>query len=343
MFVGIGGLFPKLALHSLWNISKDKAESITDTLCEYGLLSQMYVVLPSFCITRRYQDCVITHAVVSKYIFDIIMTKEIQYLSPYISSVNSIKQILQELTILFKKCYGADDLSILTPKEYLTYTLHLIEHVIIPFYLKLITMHALHDPHLMLLMLQKLIAIINSSYNEADILLKFYEKIVKLHYECNVLLRKAYDLNRALHRKVEQHLFSKNYEALIQTLGDYFKSASFGLIASKCIELTKEIIPHTENRLIKEFELFNERVILKTPEYHSVNLEKLPLLKRYISLHQEVDTVLRRKGDEIWELYSSLAFEDKLSKEFESIIQNYYSTLQVVAPTVSKSIRLSTH
>ena len=332
LFTGIGGLFPKLALHSLWNISRDSAINISDTLYAYGLLSRVCVTLPAFCHNSRHEDYVVTHVVISKYIVDSIMTDEVQKLSPHISSVEKNHPILKELTYLFKKHYGAEDLSSLTPKEYLTYTLHLIEHVIIPYYLKMITMHALHDPHLMLLMLQNLQTILCSS--EANVFFKFSEKFLKLMSKCQVLLRNSYNSNRALNKKVEQDLIKNQYTALIQTLVDYHKLASIGSVASECIELIKEIIPHAKSQLKEKLASLNESLLLKTSKYHSVNMEKLPLIKRYISLHQEVDEVLKMGGDKIHKLYKALAYEDKINQEFQFIIQNYQCILQEVAPTI---------
>ena len=129
--------------------------------------------------------------------------------------------------------------------------MHLIEHVIIPYYLKMITMHALHDPYLMLLMLQRLQTTINSSSNEWDILLKFSEKIVMLNCECNALLRNSYNSNRTLNKTIEQDLLGKNYDAMTKTLENYCNTASIGSVASKCIELVKQIMPNAEDTLIE--------------------------------------------------------------------------------------------
>ena len=314
LYTGIGGTFPTLALHSLWNTSKDSAEKISDTLCEYGLLSRGCVILPAFCQKNRYQDYVVTHVVISKYIVDSIMTDEVQYLSPHISSVEINHPILKELTSLFRQHYGADDLLELTPNEYLTYTLHLIEHVIIPHCLTMITMHALHDPHLMVLMLQNLQKI---CFSETGNLFKYSEKFLKLNSKCHTLVRNYYNSSRTLNKKVEENLFTKQYIALIHTLENYHKLVSIGSVASECIELINEIIPHAKS---KEIESLIERLLLKTSKYHSVNLEKLPLIKRYISLHKEIDTVLKMGGEEMFKLYEALAHEDKINQVFQSIV-----------------------
>ena len=334
LFTGIGGLFPKLALHSLWNISKTGAKNISDTLCDYGLLSQKCIVLPAYCKNIRYQDCVVTHTVISKYIVDSIKTHEVADLSPHISSVKINYPILHELTRLFKKCYGADDISSLTPKEYLSYTQHLIEHVVIPYYIKMITMHSLHDPHIMLLMLQKLQITIDSSSNENHILIQFSEEIVQLNSECNKVLRNSHNSNRMLNKKIEQQFLDKKYEAIMQTLEDYYKLTSIGSVASRCIELVKEIVPHAESHLTQDFQSLIQILLMRTHQYHSINMEKLPLIKKYIFLHKEIITVLEIETHKICKLYSSLAFEDRIKKEFENIIKNYYDILQIIAPTI---------
>ena len=331
LFTGIGGLFPKLALHSLWNISKDETEKITDTLCTHGLLSHKCIVLPAYCKNNRYQDCVVTHTVISKYIVDSVMTDEVADLSPHIQLDHPI---LNELKCLFKICYGADDISLLTPKDYLTYTQHLIEHVMIPYYLKMITMHALHDPHLMLIMLQKLQTIINSSGNENQILIQFSEKIVKLNSECNKILRNSHNSNRLLNKEIEQQFMDKQYEAITQTLEEYYKVANIGFVASRCIELVKEILPHAKSQLKEDFESLNRMLLMKTPAYHSVRMEKLPLIKKYISLHKEISTTLEVRTDEIWKLYTSLASKHTFEKELETIIENYRSKLKIIAPNI---------
>ena len=338
LYAGIGGLYPKLALYSLWNVSKENAEKTANKLFAYGLLSSKHIVLPSYCKVNKDLHCVVTHAVISQYIIDSIMVDQVAELSPHIFS-GAENPILKELTCLFKNNYGANDLSQFTPRDYLLYTMHLIEHVVIPYYLKMITMHALHDPYLMLLMLQRLQTTINSSSNEWDILLKFSEKIVMLNSECNALLRNSYNSNRTLNKNIEQDLFEKNYDAMTKTLENYSSTASIGSVASKCIELVKQIMPNAENTLIENFEFLIQMLLMRTHEYHPVNMEKLPLIQKYISLHKEISEVLEKRTDKIWKLYTSLTIEGNFNKELESITENYIITLKRVAPNIEESIK----
>ena len=338
LYAGIGGLYPKLALHSLWNVSKEKAEKIATKLCAYGLLSLKHIVLPAYCKVNRDQHCVVTHTVISQYIIDSIMVDQVAELSPYIIS-GAENTILKELTCLFKNNYGADDLSQFTPRDVLLYTMHLIEHVIIPYYLKMITIYTLHDPYLMLLMLQRLQITINSSGNEWDILLKFSEKIVMLNSECNTLLRNSHNSNRALNRKIEQNLFEKRYDTATQTLQDYYSTASIGSVASRCIELVNEIMLNTETALKENFEFLNEMFLMRTHKYHPVNMEKLPIIQKYISLHKEISEVLEKKTEEIQKLYTSLTIEGDFNEELNSISKKYTDTLQKVAPNIEKGIK----
>lgn len=339
LFTGIGGLYPKLALHSLWNISKEKADKTADTLCAYGLLSVKRIVLPAYCKVNREQDCVVTHTVLSQYIIDSIMIDEVGKLSPHIfSRMESL--ILSELTCLFKKCCGVNNLSDFLPKEYLMYTMHQIEHVIIPYHLKVITMHALHDPYLMLLMLQRLQTTIISSKSKDNIITAFSEKIVKLNIECNRLLRESHNSNRFLNKKIEQDLFEKNYDTIMQTLEDYYRTASIGSVALNCIELVAEITPYVESELMASFKLLDEMLLMRTPEYHPVSLEKLPIIKKYISLHKEISATLEIRTDNIWNLYTSLAVDNSLSMELNHITQTYSTTLKQIAPNIEKGLEL---
>ena len=202
-------------------------------------------------------------------------------------------------------------------------------------------MHTLHDPYLILIILRRLQTTINASSNEMGILLKFSEKIVTLNSECNKLLKNSHNSNRTLNRKIEHNLFEKNYHAMIETLEDYYRTASIGLVASKCMELVNEIIPNAESSLIEQFEYLNQQLLMRTADYHSVNRESLPLIKKYISLHEQINVVLENRTDEVWKLYTSLAVEGSFTKELESISQDYIVLLKTVAPKIEESLKSS--
>ena len=82
-------------------------------------------------------------------------------------------------------------------------------------------------------------------------------------------------------------------------------------------------------------------LLMRTHEYHPVNMKKLPLIQKYISLHKEISEILEKRTDKIWKLYASLTIEGNFNKELEYITENYIITLKRVAPNIEESIKLT--
>ena len=333
LFTGIGGSFPKLALHSLWNISERQADDVAFILWKNGLVSLKHIILPPYYKYYRDQKYIVTHTVISEYIINSIMIKEVADYSPFIF-LHAENKVSNELISLFKKCYGANDITQLTPRDYLIYTLHKIEYVIIPFYLKLITMHTLHDPPVILAMLQRvqvtLYSLFDTNFDH------FSKRTVSLNEDCHKLLKSSQKSNILLNAKAERYLFDRNYKAIAQTIELHCKTASIEPIALRCIELVKDILLHADSTMIDSLKLVNEMFMVRTPELHPINVEKMPIIKKYIELHEEINSVLTLNSNSVWELYKYLT-SGMLNKELQLITDSYLIKLREISPAVLKS------
>ena len=331
LFTGIGGSFPKLALHRLWSISEQEADEIAFLLWKHGLVLLKHIILPSYYKHCRDQKCIVTHSIISEYIINSIMIDEVTNYSPFILS-HTEKNVHDELESLFKKSYGANDVSQLTPKDYLIYTLHKIEYAIIPVYVKSITMYTLHDPHLILAMLQRVQRAICKLVSNST---HYSKKIVELSHKCTMVLKNSQKSNRILNAKVERHLFQKNYDAMIQTIEKHYEMASIGQIALECSELVNNIIRQTENKsvqkseLVSEIFIVNEMFLLRTDKFHTITMEKMPIIKKYVSLHKMIYTALN-SGTNICQLYTQIRSGD-FQEELKFISQCYLIQLDEIS------------
>ena len=329
LFTGIGGYFLTEALQSLWNTSDPEANNIVSSLSVYGLVS--FKNIPMSHYLRNQVVAVYTHSVISQYIFDSIRSDQVATLSPF-GLLHTNKSVGVKLVSLFETSYGVQDLSKLSPKEYLTYTMHKTEYVFIPFHLKRITAHILHDPHVILLMLQWLQTIISASASHIKIITQFSEQLVALDHKCKRALKDAQVLNRNINLQVQKFLFTRNYVELEKTLEEQCKTSA-GSFAQDCIKMINKIMPMCENALLEDFEYTRQMLETITPEHHFITLEKLPILKLYVGLHKEIDISLKMGSTELCKMYMYIA-NGNFNKKLESVSFNYKKMLKEIAPSV---------
>ena len=333
LFTGIGGNFPEAALPSLWDSSDLEAKKVVKTLSDYGLLSFKNIFTSQYL---KNQVVVHTHSVISQYVFDNLRSDQVANLSPFRLMHNKKHLIGEKLVFLFRNSYLQHDLSELTPKEYLKYTMLKIEHVMIPFQLKRITAHTLHDPHIFLLMLQRIHNTICASVNHMKIITQVSKQIVTLDSKCKKALKDAQVLNRIVNSEAQHFLFIRDYDQLEGTLEKYCTTFSNGKIAQSCIELINQVIPMCEYSILEHFNFVRQMLETMTPQHHCITMEKLPIMKLYIGLHRDIVSSLERGSTELYKMYTYILSND-INKNMEEVTSKYSSKLKEIAPIVLSS------
>ena len=332
LFTGIGGIFSEAALPSLWDISDPEAKKVVTTLSDYGLVSFKNIFMSQYL---KNQVVVHTHSVISQYMFDHVRSDQVATLSPF-GLLHTNNSVGDKLESLFRSSYLQQDLSQLTPREYLTYTMLKIEHVVIPFQLKRITAHILHDPHVILLMLQRIHNTICASVNHIQIITQVSEQIVALDSKCKKALKGAQVLNRIINSEVQHFLFIRDYDKLEKSLKEHCTVSSNGKIAQSCIELINQIIPMCEDSILKSFNFVRQMLETMTPQYHFITMEKLPIIKLYIGLHRDIVSALSTGSAELYKKYTYTTSGD-FNKTLDSVSSSYSSKLKEIAPIVLSS------
>ena len=281
------------------------------------------------------QVVVHTHSVISQYMFDHVRSDQVATLSPF-GLLHTNNSVGDKLESLFRSSYLQQDLSQLTPREYLTYTMLKIEHVVIPFQLKRITAHILHDPHVILLILQRIHNTICASVNHIQIITQVSEQIVALDSKCKKALKGAQVLNRIINSEVQHFLFIRDYDKLEKSLEEHCTVSSNGKIAQNCIELINQIIPMCEDSILKSFNFVQQMLETITPQYHFITLEKLPIIKLYIGLHRDIVSSLSTGSVELYKKYTYTTSGD-FNKTLDSVSSSYSSKLKEIAPIVLSS------
>ena len=331
LYTGIGGCFPKAATQSLWNTSDLQAKNSVNTLYAYGLVTFKNITISNHL---KNQVVVHIHGVISQYIFDHVRSDQVANLSPF-GVLHTNNSVGEKLVSLFKVSYGIQDLSSLTPREYLNYALYQTEYVVIPFHLKRITAHILHDPHVILLMLQKVQTTISTSSNHIKIVTQFCEQLISLTRNCKQSLKDGQIINRNINLKIQQFLYNRDYVKLEKTLEEHCGN-SIGSLAQDSIELVNQIMPVCEDTLTGSFDFARQMLETLTPQHHFITLEKLPIIKLYIELHKDIFKSLKTGSTELYRMYTYAA-HGNFRKKLELVSSNYRSKLQEIAPNVLSS------
>ena len=332
LFTGIGGHFIKDVLHVLWKVPNPEAREAITILSAYSLVS-----LKEPIMQHIKSQIVGTHSVICQYIVEhVIRSEQVANLSPF-AMLNTYKAVWSELESLYKVSYGKQRASQLDPKEYLAYNMHKIEQVSIPFQLKRITAHLLHDPHVILLMLQRIQATIHASNNKMQILTRFGEQIVNINHNCKKALKDSRIIDRKINLKVQNFLYQKKYVELESILEEYCTTFSIGVIAQNCISVIEGIIPLCEDTLKESFGYVTEMLQKMTPQYHSIDKEQLPVMKLYINLHKDIAKALETGSrEELNKIYIYIACGE-FNLNLESLSFNTMTEFRERIPQVLSS------
>ena len=296
LYTGIGTSLQIAVLNNLWNISKQEAEDTVDELWAYGLVQFTDITISPNNIK---QHCVEVHAVISQYIIECINSNEILTLSPFDGGLNTAQSVRDGLTLIFKQSHGIHDSSLLTAMDWLKYKLSVIENGELPYYLKIINMLTVTDPHKVIILLQRIKDALMTSPYTTNLLSLLGKDINSLITNSKGTLKDAHKLCRKLNQSVQRNLYENNYDKLIQSVEEFIKNYPLCDVAQKAVTMVKKIIPYCDGKLLHHMMMKCECLQMITPDYHDITTSLLPCIKLCIKLHEQITSSLLNGSHDI--------------------------------------------
>ena len=332
LWTGIGTSLQTAVLKALWNISKQDAEEIIDTLWAYGLVQFTNVVV-YLHLTSTTQHCVEVHAVISEYIINSIDSMEVNDLSPFVNDTHV--SVAQELSRIFTNEARKQTSS--TKVDFLKLHFNILQNFQLPQSIKLINMHTITNPHMIICNLKR-IREISMSSSLLDIN-KLEKEISSLISECTRILRSAHTMCRRLNQNVQKYTACNDYDRIIQEIENYIKSYHLGDIAQKAVDLAKVILPYFSGENFDFVTYCFEDMHSMSTEYHAFRTLLLPGFKFHVETLNKIKMSLEYgipTTDELFVYFAS----DKFVEDYQIIFNNYLIKLQEVAPRVANRLAL---
>ena len=202
-----------------------------------------------------------------------------------------------------------------------------MEHIILPYYMKEINMHVLHDPHLILMILHNIQSLLNDA-RHYHLLALFNEEIVSRIKECHDALKKAQGSSRKVNLDFQSCFQVMSFDNLIPVLEKYLGSEFIVSTIPRCVELAETISAQCEGALKAAIAEKCKHLRYLTNEYHPIPAEKLPRFKLYIGLHKKITRAVQQCNiDEIDQLHAHIT-TGKFEKEVQLIESNYLIKIQ---------------
>ncbi|XP_065885277.1 uncharacterized protein [Dysidea avara] len=328
LWTGIGTSVQKAVLHHLWNIGEYEAKEVIDTMWAYGLI-QFTMVYISPCNST--QHCVEVHAVISQFILENMNYIQVYKLSPF-SVLDTWESVMEEISVLFKKSYGVQDLASLSPAEFLQYRLCEIECDLFPHYLKQINMITLLDSYSTIMPLEHTQnTLIAASPNMTAFVPSLTEQINTLISECHKIIKNVHKLSRTLNQKIQNYFAQRDYSNLVQCVENYMSGYPVGLVAKQAVFMVKKIMPYCDGELQNFITHQCEILQMKTPDYHYITLIIVPNIKLLIKELLQINSSLHSGSPSVevtYRYYADAQYDDDL----EMIKMNYLIKCQEVAP-----------
>ena len=331
LWTGIGTSLQMALLHNLWKISKQEAENTIEALWSYGLVQFTDTVNSHSNIT---QHCVEVHAVISQYIIECMDSNEAFTLSP-VGGLNTAQSVCTRLSKISLQSYGVDDYSSLTPANYIKYKLSEIENVVLPFYLKAISMYTISNPHGVMLSIQEIKSFLMSS-SYAINLLSVGEEINSIIANCEQILKDAHKLCRKLNQNIQRNLYEKKYGKLIQTVEEFIKNYPLCSVAQSAVTMVKNIMPYCGGELLHKMIIKYESFQAMTFGYHDITTLTLPNVRLHVKLHEQIDSSLCIGSPNVEQTYHYFV-SGRYNEELELIETNRLIILQEVAPNLVRN------
>ena len=331
LYTGIGASLQIAVLNDLWNVSKQEAEDIVNTLWGYNLVKYTDIIIP---IISNTQHCVEVHAVISQYIIESMDSNEFTSLSPFSEDLKTATSVKNGLIAIFKQSYGIHYPVSLTAMDHLKYKQNEIEHVWLPYYLRMINMRTVTEPHAVIIRLQEIRKALMTSPYIVNLLAWSGEEIDSLVSDCRRILRDAYKLCRKLNQGVDKSMHEQSYDKLIQTVKEFCESYPLPNVAQKAVAIVKSITPYCDSELLDYVMMKYEHLQMMTPEYYQITLLVLPFIKLYVKLHKEITKSLLVGFSNIEQTYYYMS--GKFDEERQSVIAKYLIKTKEVAPIIAR-------
>ena len=321
LYTGIGGSLPSRAVQCLWDVPGETAKKTTSSLESYGLIyTRSMKQLPPY-FQASYQFLTV-HSVICEYIMSTVKSETVARLSPFIF-LDTDRLIATVEELLFQQSYEVNRYN---KQEFLTYTKQKMEHIILPYYMKDINMHVLHDPHLALLMLHNIQSLLNEP-RYYHLLALFNDEIVTLITECHNALSNAQGLSRKVNLHFQLCFRIMSFD-LMPILKEYLETPFIVSTITKCVKLAENIIMKCDAQLkvvmiekCKEFQILSKK-------YHAISIEKLPRIELHIDLHKNITRALLQNNDKaIEELYAHIT-TGRFEEEVHLVHANYVIKIQ---------------
>ena len=322
---GIGVSLQTAVLHNLWNISKQEAEDVVDTLWAYGLAH----VIDNATSNFNSKHCLEIHAVISQYIIECSDYEYLNTLRPTFR--NTWHAVSEGLSLMFKESYGVHDLSSLNAKEFLKYELSHLETIELPECIRMVNIRTITDPHDMTMRLQSMQRVLVNLPFTVNLIGICFEELTSLIAECKRTSRSTHMLCRKLNQSVQRILYERNYDKLIPTLQEFMKIYPLFNVAQKAVIIVKKIIPYCEGELLGVMNKSSEKLHILTPEYHIICTLTIPICKRHVEFLKQITSALMNGSPDI-ELTCNYFTSRKYLDDLSLVYANHFIKLQEVAP-----------
>ena len=287
LFNGIGISLQTAVLHNLWNISKQEAEDVVDTLWAYGLVRFTNAAASPNLNSESYLEI---HTVISHYIIEIMDFSEMLTLSPFDTTSNNLAAIWEGLLSCFRESYGVHDLSSLTTTEFLMYKQSEIENVELSQRIRDINSHTICEPHKINTILQNIQQILKRL--PCDLTRIVIKELDSLKAECKRASNISHRLCRKLNQGMQRLLYEKEYDKLIPAIQEFMSINPLYNLAEKAITIVKKITPYVENKLLDFMNMSCEFLYLMTPDYHKITTLTIPCIKLNIEHIKQITSAL---------------------------------------------------
>ena len=331
LYTGIGSSVPISVLHFLWNVTEEEAKACLKKLWSYGLVMSNPLLIPPHNNT---QDCAEVHCSISMYIVNNLSSVEIVRVS---SMCENLKGIVNALTNAFVQSYGCDP-SELDQVEFLEYWKIRLEHDVLTFYLRRMSMCAVTDPHKIIMLMEQIQEALQQMPGMFEILVELASEFANIGEKSKLLLRETTKSRQQLGQKVGKHMYEKDYKGLSSALYSYCSNYEVGKIANKAVELCSKVISKFGGQVHRFFVQQYQRLLMLTPEYHEVTGTTIALARfdLHIDLYKQILGALQSKSADQIQAVNDYIKSGNFHEEEDLVNIHHLIKLKRVAPDFVK-------
>ena len=291
LYTGIGTSVPISVLHLLWQVRKEEAKSSLEKLWSYGLVMPKQILIPP---NNNTQDCAEVHCTISIYITNNLSSMEIVKVS---NMCNRLEGVIEALTNAFIESYGCHP-SELDQVKFLEYWKIRLEHDVLTFFLRQVSMCAVIDPHKIMFFMEQIQETLQQIPGMFQVLVELAGEFATVGEESKVLLKKTTTSSQKLSQLVGKLLYENDREGIISTLQSYCSNYEVGKLANKAAKLCNKVISKFNGQVHHFFVQQYQRLLMLTPEYHDTTGTTIMLAKidLYFDLYKRILRALQCKS-----------------------------------------------